>query len=1072
MSFCHLHVHNEFSLLDGMGSAEDYAIKAKELGQEYLALTNHGNIDGLLKFQKACLKQDIKPILGCEVYLVKDLSIKEKGEKRNHLTLLIKNEQGFRNLCKMLTVANLEGFYYKPRVDFDLLYNHCDGLVVLSGCAVGLLSMEGDRSELVFDLWSRLKKDFYIEVMPHDFKEQKKVNKEALLIAEDLHLPIVVTNDCHYVNADDSESHEVLLAMQTQAKWDDKNRFRFNTRGLFLCSEKQMRHKLVKQGVLSLKQIDEAIDNTIKIAKKCCEFRIEKQSIFLPAVPKYNDKDPYKLLLGITRRRLQELISASELSHDDVKIYRDRLSEEWKLIQRKGFTPYFCIVKELVDWCKEKDIMIGSGRGSVGGSLVAYLLGITCVDPIKYNLLFSRFINEDRNDLPDIDLDFEDIKREQVKEHLKQLYGENNIASISTFLTMKGKAVVRDVARVFDVPLKEVDEFAKNISYYEEGDVIAAACKTEIGKKFAKQYPKIINHAIKLEGLMKSTGQHAAACIISADDLTQGAKGNLAIRKDQLVSNWDMEDSEHMGLMKLDVLGLNTLTVLHECAKEIYKNHNKQIDFTKLPLDSKKVYHQISQGQNVGIFQISGWATNNLAPQIQPKDIFGLSDLVALSRPGTLDSGMTDLYIERLQTGQWERKHPVYEKITKNTKGIIVYQEQVMEVIYKIAGLPYSIADKIRKIIAKKRDAKEFQQYEDIFIKGCLKQGYFNKQEALEFWEMLQAHASYCLTGDTIVYRGSQNSFCDREITINQLYEKQKYYNFRHYGYKILSLCDDGLIRPRKLKAIYKNGRQRVFCIKTTSNKSIKATANHRFFVNRKWRMVKDIKIGDLIQTTDFLIPKLNAKGNGKGPFIRGFYPQFEIITDIFFVGERETYDIEMEAEPRNFIANGFVSHNSFNKSHSLSYAIMAYWTAWVRCFYPVEFICALLNYGSDNDQKKKEYMEEARRLDLDIRLPSLKYSDPMKWIVKQEMLYVPLIEIKGVGEKLIAKCSIEQSSSPQQKTKGMKAFFDIETDKKLFAGLDKEPKNKLHTIINKLIELEKEGNHQELQKYFTFNIL
>ena len=1315
MSFCHLHIHNEFSLLDGMGSANEYALKAKELDQRFIALTNHGNIDGLLKFQKACEQNDIKPIMGCEVYIVDDLSIKEKGEKRNHATLLIKDQRGFKNLCQMLTIANLKGFYYKPRIDINLLLKYHEGLVVLSGCAIGLLAMENYAGYIKL-LYHKFEDDFYLEVMPHEFKDQKSINKRAINIAEKTAIKLVATNDCHYIGVDDAESHEVLLAMQTQAKWKDKDRFRFNTRGLFLCSEKQMRHKFLKQGILNLQQIDEAIASTIEIANKCSGFRIEKQKIFLPAVPEYKDQDPYKLLLAKTRRRLQEIIKENDFDCQKKKIYQERLTEEWELIQHKGFVPYFCIVKELVDWCKGQDIMIGAGRGcflpgsqiyqdidlknniedinigekvishlgevaivlnkfvyevdedivdiyingalkisctkdhkiftnngwrdakdlsakdkiimareiytnkiqcnedtvpsfkeqwvpsenyrkdykwgiinnkrcktneqrfkkedkfylsrmqerirsgsvsiisseiwaslfaylqqmyfkgkcqsprkikdelgcsknsseqarnkrktkncsttstykrpnlkfaknnwqsleysssdtkennqasrkdvgrprickemgakrirfwnnkwgtisiffrtlffielffkwsiclqmqirdsiqgckwqkkdiqarfsnwgfgcgnkrldergcrnkakicknilqekrikllyflrkrfeearnggyrykifneaentfygeqgcyemvekiqyrrykgkvydlktdkrtynvegygvhnSVGGSLVAYLLGITCVDPIKYNLLFSRFINEGRNDLPDIDMDFEDSKREQVRNHLKELYGENNIASISTFLTMKGKAVIRDVARVFDIPLKDADEFAKIISYYEEGNVISAACKTDVGKKFLKKYPQVVKHALRLEGLNKASGQHAAACIISADDLTQGTKCNLTMRKDQITSNWDMEDSEYMGLMKLDVLGLNTLSVLNEFAKMVLKNHNRKIDFTKLPLNDRKVYRQIAQGQNIGIFQISGWATNKLAPQINARDMFGLSDLVALSRPGTADSGMTDLYIERLNS-DWEKKHETYEQITSSTKGIIVYQEQIMEVIYKVAGLSYSIADDIRKIISKKRDAKEFQKYKTMFVKGCLKQGYFNKQEALDFWEMLQAHASY-----------------------------------------------------------------------------------------------------------------------------------------------------------------------SFNRSHSIAYAMTAYWTAWARYHYPVEFVCSLLNCGSDNEQKKKEYIEEAHRLELEIRLPALGQSDYLKWVAKDDVLYVPFIEIKGIGEKLIEKY-IDKKPIEKKAKKTMKGFFDV----------DEKPaektSNKLFTILDKIRQLEDEGNRSELQKYFSFNI-
>lgn len=1162
MSFGHLHIHNEFSLLDGLGSANDYAAKAKELNQEYIALTNHGNIDGLLKFQRACQKQGIKPILGCEAYIVNALSVKEKGEKRNHVTLLIKNEKGFHNLCKLLTIANLEGFYYKPRIDIQTLMNHCEGLIVLSGCSVGILSMP-DCQEIIVSLQKKLKSNFYLEVMPHEFKDQKAVNKLACSLSDKYNIPLVATNDCHYVHADDPESHEVLLAMQTQAKWADKSRFRFSTRGLFLCSEKQMRHRFLKQGVLSLKQIDEAIHSTEAIANKC-DFTIAKQNIFLPAVPLYKDKDPYKLLLTMTRRKLQELIKEYALDDKEKKIYQARLSEEWKLIQSKGFVAYFCIVKELIDFCKANDIMVGAGRGSVGGSLVAFLLGITCVDPIKYNLLFSRFINEERQDLPDIDLDFEDNKREQVKEHLRELYGENNIASISTFLTMKGKAVVRDVARVFDVPLKEVDEFAKNISYYEEGDVIVAACKTDTGKGFAKKYPQVIKHAIKLEDTNKASGQHAAACIISADDLTKGTKGNLVLRKDQLVSNWDMEDSEHMGLMKLDVLGLNTLTVLHAFQKEILKNHNKEIDFIKLPLHSAKVYKQIAEGNNVGIFQISGWATNKLAPQIQADNIFGLSDLVALSRPGVSDSGMTDLYIERRQGNRWEKKHPVYEEITKHTYGIIVYQEQVMEMIYKIAGLPYAVADKIRKIIAKKRDIKEFQQYEDMFIEGCLKQGYFDKNEAMEFWETLQVFGGYlfnkCFAGDEIIDNGSGQ----RPSTIEEMfmikndreYAKKasrlslhKKYKRNGYG-TALSLYDDMRLRLNKIVDIRFAGKQRVYLITTTSGKTIRCSLRHKFPTPCGEKELGELKIGDHLyinggydkqyKQDNFYakgkapnnLPSKGEKGfrdninghsvifkrkkermiasradcqecgrifsrdcrfelhhkdadrsnnrnknliwlcnschkkkhyrelNRNGRYSKGLLVNTEKIRSIQFDSWQRTYDVEMANPYHNLVmSSGIIASNS----HSIAYAITAYWTAWARCYYPVEYICALLNYGSDNEKNKKEYIDEARRLNLEIRMPSLAHSDPLKWKAKDGILYVPFIEIKGVGEKLIEKCIMPEVVQ-EPKGKGMTGFFQIKEK-------PKETTNKLKVILDKLTALEQEGNRSELQKYFSFNI-
>jgi len=1186
-NFCHLHVHSQFSYLDGLGTSEQYISRAKELGQEYCTVSEHGNIDGLIKFQKEADKQKINPILGCEAYIVKDLSTKEKGEKRGHITLLIKNKIGFENLCKMLTIANLDGFYYKPRIDFQLLLDNCEGLVILTGCSSSFLNI--DQTEALFSqLKKKLKDDIYLELMPHDFKEQKEHNKYCLELSKKYKIEIVGTNDCHYVNAEDEETQQVLLAMQTQAKWNDKDRFKFNTKGLFLCSEGQMKSKFKRQGILTEAQIEKCLSNTIEVAKKCSDFRIKKQGIFLPVVPKYKKEDPKELLEQLTNAKLYLLFKEEKFTAEKRREYNARLLEELDLIEGKGFIPYFLIIKELIDWCKDNDIMTGAGRGSVGGCLVAYLLGITCVDPIKYNLLFSRFISADRNDLPDVDIDFQDSKRELVRQHLEELYGKNNIASISTFLSMKGKAAIRDVARVFDIPLKEVDTFAKTISYYDD-DSILQACKTEEGKAFAKKYPQVIKHALKLEGTIKACvdgearvllendygrtkckkiknlfkdgfkgkkiraydlekdilffdeivdvfyqgkkqtieiecahlnkksnkvsvtldhkiltkkgwveageivlgdyvatngiikinrrekkknipwnkgkkglqvawnkglkgqipwnkgltkydsdiimnssirmsgennpakldyvkelnrersfkhgryskefqdllkennkceicgeikfldrhhkdknrdnnkrenillvckrchnklhnhsmkinpemtihfkkviairdsglkdtydiamksdnqnfvvnrlivhncGSHAAAVIISADDLTKGAKGNLVRRSDLTVSNWDMEDSEYMGLMKLDVLGLNTLSVLDEVKKTVFKNHNKEIIFDKIPLDDKNIYKEIYNGNNTGIFQISAYSTDKLAQQLRADNIFLLSDLMALVRPGIADSGMTDLFLARKNGQEWEKKNKIFEEITKGTYGILCYQEQIMEVVYKMAGLSYSIADKIRKVISKKRDAKEFDQYKDIFIEGCLKQK-LSKNEANDFWEMMLSYASY-----------------------------------------------------------------------------------------------------------------------------------------------------------------------SFNKSHALSYAIMAYWTMWCKYYYPIEFLCANLNYGTDKG--KEGFISEAHRLELTVKLPSINNSDSLKWQVKDGNLYIPLIEIKGIGQKMLENRLDKKEEIKEVKIKSKrKGFFDLGIEK-ISKPATVVKKGKLESILEKIAELKKEENYEELQKYFSFKI-
>lgn len=695
------------------------------------------NVDGLIQFQKTCEKVGILPIMGCEAYIVPDMTIKVKGDKRGHITLLIKNQIGFENLCQMLTVANLQGFYYKPRIDFNLLKSHCEGLVILTGCGSSFLNLTGG-TKLFEDLHSKIGGDLYLEVMPHKMEEQKSINKLCLSLLDKYGSKLVATNDCHYILLNDDKVHEVLLAIQTKSKMNDQNRFRFTENGLYLRTADEMIEAFRSQGMLDNRQIRQSIKNTIEVAEKCSSFRIKKQEIYLPTVPGYENVDCSDFLKNLCDKKLNELIGKNKIIQ-----YQDRLKEEWNLINRKKFAPYFMIVWELVEWCKKNDIMVGPGRGSCGGSLALFLIGVTSVDPLIYNLLFSRFIAEDRMDLPDIDLDFEDKKRHLVREHLESLYGKNNVTSISTFLTMKGRAAIRDVARVFDIPLNEVDPFAKMIEAAEgEDNAISVAAKSDAGKDFYRKYPEVVQTAIKLEGQVRGTGSHAAGVIISADDLTKGTRGNLAIRSNLVVSNWDMSDTEYMGLMKLDVLGLNTLSVLNE-TKRLAKENGKMLIFNRIPLNDKDVFNEISAGHNIGVFQLSAWATTKLAKEIKCKSINDISDIIALVRPGAFNAGATGKYIKRKYGEKWDKKHYLYEEILKDTYGVIAYQEQVMDIIHKVAGLPYTTADTIRKVIGKKRDAKEFKPFEDAFIKGCLKMQTLSAKEAKEFWVGLQESAHY-----------------------------------------------------------------------------------------------------------------------------------------------------------------------------------------------------------------------------------------------------------------------------------------------------------------------------------------
>lgn len=895
MSFCHLHVHSEHSLLDGVGKSIDWIKKVKQLGQTHLALTNHANIDGIIQFQNIAKKEGIKPILGCELYVVPDMFDK-KNKIRFHITTLIKNEIGFQNLCKMLSLANLKGFYYKPRIDYQTILDNCEGLIFLSGCSKTAL-MDIDGKNFLWKLFQKIQDNFYFEIQPHDFELQKEINKRICCYEEVRH-SLVATNDCHYINEEDDILQEVLLAIQTKVKWDDNDRFKFKVKGLHLRSKKEMYRAFLKQGVLNEEQIETALNNTMEIAKKCEDFEIKKKDIWLPTVKGIKDEESYLRNLcyrGYNKIFLSDIKANWTVDWDST--YKERFEEEFELIKKKGFIRYFLLVHELIQWCKVNDIMIGPGRGSVGGSLIAYLIGITTIDPIKYNLLFSRFIDEQRNDLPDIDIDFQDDKRHLVREHLEELYGKNNISSVSTFMKMKGRGVVRDVSRVFDVPLKEVDIFAKTIIDDGDDSIQAAINSTEEGKYFQRKYPQVVDLAIKLEGQIRGCSQHAAALIISAEDLTQGTRGNIAMRSNLEVINWDKDDAEFLGLMKLDILGLNTLTVLSNAKKLIKENHDKEINFEKIEPNNQQIFEMLSKGETVGVFQFSTWPMTKLAKEIKISNFNDMVAAIALVRPGPADSGMTNDYIARKHGKKWQKKHKIYEEITKNTFGLIVYQEQIMQVISQVAGLSYSIADKIRKIVSKQRDAKEFEQYKNIFIDGCREQETLSEKEANEFWAALEKHARY-----------------------------------------------------------------------------------------------------------------------------------------------------------------------SFNLSHSTEYAMIGYWTAFCKLYYPAEFICANLTYGVEG--QKEKMVEEAERLGLKIILPKVGISNAFKWIIKDNNLYVPFIEIKGVGEKTAEKFATYKSNNNYvKKSNKQVGFFSLKNEETIPEKITSSEK------ILRDIGAFREEPTGDLDYYFSFKV-
>jgi DNA polymerase-3 subunit alpha len=642
----------------------------------------------------------------------------------------------------------MQGFYYKPRIDPIILMEHLEGVIVTTACSSSFIFMEGGE-----DLVKQIAKktDIYLEVMPHILKEQTMVNQNAVAISRRNKLPLIMANDCHYITEDQWELQDVLLAMQTKKKMSDPNRFKFDIRGLHLRSLDEMLIEFSNQGVLGDDDLIEALENTNKLAESCDLF-IEKQEVHLPRVyvPQYKDENETDQLIQLSLDGLEYRAERHPYIKEKYDEYTARLEEELGLIIELGFERYFLIVWELIRWCKDNDIMCGPGRGSVGGSLVAYVLGITMVDPIAFDLVFSRFISPARIDLPDIDMDFEDIKRPQIRQHLEDLYGRHNVVGLSTFTKMNGKSAIRDVARVFDIPKADVDPAAKCIVVRSLGDfrssytIEDAFAAFEDGIKYKRKHPKATAISMAMEHQIKGAGKHAAAMCVSANDLRTGENAAYMNRTSELVCNWEKEDAEYMGLMKLDVLGLNALTVLHGAQKLIKDRHDVDIDFELIPLDDEKVFEEFTQGNNIGVFQFAGHWMIKLCREILVEDFEEVVALNALDRPGALRSGMTTDYRERKHGRQpIPTQHPIQQKITEKTHGIVLYQEQIMYIMYNLAGLPWKTADMVRKVISKSKGEEQFMKFRQMFIDGCVERKTVPAEGAGQIFDTLKHFGSY-----------------------------------------------------------------------------------------------------------------------------------------------------------------------------------------------------------------------------------------------------------------------------------------------------------------------------------------
>jgi len=738
--FTHLHVHSQYSLLDGLPKIEELLNYVKENGMDSVAITDHGVLYGAVEFYKKAKALGIKPIIGCEIYVAFEKMDQKRpniDNKNYHLVLLAKNETGYKNLVKLVTKAQLEGFYYKPRIDEELLFKHSEGLIALTACLKGKipqLAIAGkieEAEKLALKYQSIFGKDsFYLEIQHHpNIPEQEKINKILIAISKKYKIPLVATNDCHYLRPEDSEAQDVLMLINTGAKADDQNRLTMRENDFSMTPPKEM--------LENFKNVPEALENTQKIAK-LCNFEFKLGKVTLPYFELSNGKTPQQYLQHVCENALEE----KKKEFKDIKIAKERMEYELEVIEKTGFASYFLIVADFVNWAKNNKIIVGPGRGSAGGSLIAYLTGITNIEPIKHNLLFERFLNPERISMPDIDLDFADMGRERVIKYISQKYGEDKVAQIITFGTMAARAVIRDVGRVLEYPYLVCDKIAKMIPFgFNLSQTLKQISEFREMYESDEKITRLIDLAKKLEGVARHASTHACGLLISNKSLDQLVPLQHPTQKEVgVVSQYEMHSIEDLGLLKMDLLGLKNLTVIENCIKLIEKIRNKKIDIDKIPENDKKTYKLLQKAETISVFQLESEGMRKWLRELQPSKFEDIVAMLALYRPGPMQF-IPEYIARKRKRKKVEYIHPKLKIILEPTYGILVYQEQLMQIAQQIAGFSLSEADTLRKAVGKKIKALLYTQKEK-FISGAIKQG-IEKNVAEKIWGWFLPFAQY-----------------------------------------------------------------------------------------------------------------------------------------------------------------------------------------------------------------------------------------------------------------------------------------------------------------------------------------
>ncbi len=878
--FVHLHCHSHYSLLDGANRIPELVAHTKALGMNALALTDHGNLYGAIEFYQECTAAGIKPIIGYEAYVAPHKRTDRearRGDKQSddsiyhHLTLLAKNAIGFRNLIKMASAAFLEGFHYKPRIDKELLAAHHEGIVCLSGCAAAefsdyILKDQLDEARKVAEWFAKLfGDDFHVEIQNNGLDIQRICAEGALDIARQLGVPAVATSDAHYLKQEDSVSHDVLLCINTGRSRSNPNRFKFTGDQFHIRPPEDMyalfpgQEAAVKQSQVIADGIDIQLD-----------FKKRHFPVFVPP----QSKQPEDYLRELCEAGLRE-----RYGDNPSQAARDRLAHELGIICRMGFASYFLIVWDFVDFARKNDIP-SSARGSACGAVVSYVLKLSDVDPLEYDLLFERFLDPNRGEAPDIDIDFCQEGREKVIAYVRQRYGEASVAQIATFGTMAARAAIKDVGRALDIPLERVTRLTNMIPKalgitLEESLQQSPDLKKEYDSDIAVR--ELIDIAQRLEGTNRNVGTHAAGVVIANGPVTDYVPVQRITRKSDgnrddaaITTQWVMGDLEKVGMLKMDFLGLRTLTLLNNAVKLIAKTRGETLDLLKLPLDDVETYKLLQRGDAKGVFQLESDGIRELLKRMKPDNIRDLIAIMALYRPGPLQGGMVDAYVNRKHgREQSTYPHPVMKEVLAETYGVMVYQEQIMRILNRLGGIELSSAYACIKAISKKKHDIIDQRRAE-FLRGSKERG-LDEKTAREIFDLITFFGGYgfnkCVVGDTVIIDAETG----RRTTIKALFEERQ-------TFTVHALGEDGLLRPRRVTDVVSNGRKSVYELRTSQGKSITATGNHPFWTLEGWKNLEELRPGDRVGAPR----RLNVAGGNT-------WPRHEIIALAGLISEGNT---------------------------------------------------------------------------------------------------------------------------------------------------------------------------------------